>query len=72
MIKQKLSFASLCIDRAAKKIGCTEAEMYKRLDSNGLIRDYLLEYYDTLHTQSLEYALDDLLQALRNREGERC
>ena len=69
-MKQKLSFVSLCIDRAAKKIGCAEEEMYSRLKQHNLIEGYLLEYYDTLHTQSIEYAVDDLLQALYHREGK--
>lgn len=68
-IKQKLSFASICIDRAAHKAGCSEEKMYRRLKRHDLISGYLLSYYDTLHTQSLDYAVDDLLQTLQNREG---
>ena len=42
--------------------------MYARMQKIGLIEGYIWKYYDTLHTQSREYVIDDVLEALYNWE----
>lgn len=57
-------FASLCIETAARKQGCSTGEMYRRMKRVGLITGFILPGYEGLHTQSREYVTDITLQAL--------
>lgn len=66
----KCSFAATCISRAADKYKISPQLMYARLQKYGLISKYILKYYDVLHTQSIENAVDDILEALKNRENK--
>lgn len=71
----KTIFAASCVEAAANAIGCTAKEMYDRMKRVDLIRRYIWECYDTLHTQSREYVTEDVLQALVNwekKQEERC
>ena len=64
----KASFASLCIDTLAKRSHCSPVVMYKKLEQYNIIKDYIFKHYDTLHTQSLDYAIDSILELLNNKE----
>ncbi len=67
----KASFTSLCIDTLAQRVHCTPATMYKRLKQHNIIDDYIFKYYDSLHSQSLEYAVDSILELLENKENRK-
>ena len=58
-------FASSCIEAAARKVGCSSAEMYRRMKRVGLIRGFILPGYESLHTQSREHVTEDVLGALK-------
>ena len=65
--QQALAFAAMCVDATAKEVGCKPQEMYLRLKNAGLIHG-LTTKLDALHTQSKEYVIEALLQALRRLE----
>ena len=65
--QQALAFAAMCVDITAKAEGCKRQEMYLRLKKAGLIHG-LTTRLDALHTQSKEYVVTDLLQALHRLE----
>lgn len=44
-------------------------QMVSRLNKAGLIHKRLIRHYDILHTQSLEYVTDDIVETLKNREA---
>lgn len=44
--------------------------MHERLKAQELIHNRLLRHYDMLHTQGLEYVMDDTLETLHNWEKE--
>ena len=67
-IQQALAFAAMCVDITAKAEGCSRQEMYQRLKKVGLIHG-LTTKVDALHTQSKEYVVTDLLQALHRLEA---
>lgn len=63
-----MEFVIFAIESAAQKIGVSAPELYNRLEKVGLVRRYLIEGYDMLHTQSREYIADTLVEALENWE----
>ena len=66
----RLAFTVLAIEASAQKIGVSPSEMRKRLDKVGLIKGLIQDCYDTLHTESREAVAEDVVEALRNWEGE--
>lgn len=65
---RKVHFAVMAIEASAKKQNMTGAQMYKRLKRQNLISRRLFNHYELLHTQSLEWVVDDTIEALHNRE----
>lgn len=68
---RKLHFAVMVIEATAKKQQIKGDVMYKRLKAQDLIRQRLLQHYETLHTQSLEWVVEDTIETLKNWENER-
>lgn len=67
---RKIHFAVMAIESGAKKLGISGREMEQRLQKQGLIRGRLIGQYELLHTQSLEYVADDIVETLINWESE--
>ena len=67
---RKLHFAVMAIEATAKKQQVTSDVMYQRLKAQDLIRQRLLMHYESLHTQSLEWVVEDTIETLRNWEQE--
>lgn len=67
---RKLHFAVMAIEASARKEHITGKAMYDRLKAQGLIHERLLRHYDQLHTQSLDWVVDDTIETLRNWEKE--
>lgn len=67
---RKIHFAVMAIEASAKKEKISGKEMHDRLMLQDLIRKRLFRYYDQLHTQSLEWVVDDTIETLNNWEQE--
>lgn len=70
----RLAFASLCVECAARRLGCTPREMYRRMKRVGLIEKYILRHYGVIHTESRQSVTEDIvacLQAWEERQGIR-
>lgn len=65
---RKIHFAVMAIESGAKKMNIPAQQMVERLNKTNLIHKRLLRHYDMLHTQSLEYVTDDIVETLKNRE----
>lgn len=63
-------FCIIAIETAAKKMNITPAELTKRLEAQGLIDERLIKFYNTLHTQSVDYVADDIIETLYNYEHD--
>ena len=59
---KKIHFAVMAIEASAK--------MHDRQKRQGLIHKRLLRHYEQLHTQSLDWVVDDTLETLHNWEQE--
>lgn len=69
-IYRQVHFAVMAIEASAKKEKISGKEMHDRLKLQDLIHKRLFRYYDQLHTQSLEWVVDDTLETLHNWELE--
>ena len=61
-------FAASCIEAAAREVGCSTGEMYRRMKAVELFRDFIYPCYGTLHTQSRQIVTEDVLAALKIRQ----
>lgn len=60
----------MAIEASAKKAGLSGQDMHARLKRQNLIHFRLFRYYDQLHTQSLDWVADDVIETLNNWEQE--
>ena len=64
----KLAFAAQCVEGTARKLGVPYIEVYERMRKVDLINKFILPHYDTLHTESKEYLIEDVIECLTNWE----
>lgn len=65
-----IHFAVMAIESGAKLLQISGQEMEQRLQAQGLIRKRLIDQYEMLHTQSLDYVAEDITETLKNWEAE--
>ena len=65
---RKIHFAVMAIESGAEKLNISGQEMEDRLQKQDLIRKRLLDQYEMLHTQSIDYVADDITETLLNWE----
>ena len=69
MTKEEMFFAVFCIENLAERLGIGGEEAYQMLAIQSKVLDeYIIPYYDALHTQGKEYIVNDIL-ALMKKEG---
>lgn len=66
----QMEFAIIAIEATAKKMNVSPSEMHRRLQKQDLINQRLFKHYDLLHTQSIQWVTDDLIETLHNWEAE--
>lgn len=64
-----MEFVVFAIESAAQKMNIPAPQLYNRLEKLDLIRYYLIEGYEMLHTQGRDYIADTLIEALQNWEN---
>ena len=65
---RKIHFAVMAIESGAEILNISGQEMEDRLQKQDLIRKRLLDQYEMLHTQSIDYVADDISETLLNWE----
>lgn len=60
--KKELNFSLFIIYSLADKWNKTPAEVYKILNSTGILDNYIIASYDTLHTLGKEYLVEDITE----------
>lgn len=66
--QDNLEFVVFCIENIAAKIGISGDEAFEVLNSSGLLYDYIVPNYDVLHTQSKDFIVDDIIEAMKSKE----
>ena len=61
-------FASSCVESTARRLNVSPSDMYRRMKRVELFHELIYPCYETLHTQSREIVIDDIIQALNIRE----
>ena len=68
-LKKRIHFAIMAIESGARKMGISGEQMQARLKRQNLIHTRLIGRYETLHTQSIDWVADDIVETLRNWEA---
>lgn len=64
----QIGFLAQCIERLAESTGENYIDIFDRLDNANLTEGFILKHYESLHSQSIETVIDDILTALHNRK----
>lgn len=59
-----ITFVSSCVESVAERLNCKASDVYKRMERVGLIHDYIIPYYDVIHTESRENVTADIIETL--------
>ncbi|WP_456088310.1 DUF3791 domain-containing protein [Parabacteroides sp.] len=70
-IEDRMIFASSCVESAARALGISAKEMYKRMKRVDLINGYILKHYEAIHSESREHVTEDILGCLQNWEKDK-
>lgn len=65
----RLEFTVYCIESIANRLKTSRREIFRRMSRVGLVQDFIRNN-DPLHTQSIDYAVDEILEALAFRESK--
>ncbi len=72
MNKNQIDYVTCVIGALALKTGKSCSWIYKQLQSAGVIKDYLAAAYDVLHTFSLEYVAEDVINLMKKKGYDLC
>ncbi len=71
MCKEKeLDFSLFVIYSLAEKWGGSPAKTYQILNATGILDNYIIKCYDTLHTLGKEYLVEDITEFVREKGVE--
>ena len=65
-----MAFVSTCIEATARTLGESYKEVYDRMNKVNMIDEYIYPCYETLHTESRENIVNDLINCLKNWEAK--
>lgn len=72
MTKNQIDYITCVIGALAQMTGESCSFIYKKLQSAGIIKEYLAAAYDVLHTFSLEYVAEDVMQLMKKKGYALC
>ncbi|MDO4335311.1 MAG: DUF3791 domain-containing protein [Bacteroidales bacterium] len=72
MTKNQLDYVTRVIGALALMTGKPCSYIYHKLQSAGIIKDYLTSAYDVLHTFSLEYVAEDIINLMKKKGHALC
>lgn len=68
MINEKeMDFVVYCVENLANYINEDSVKTFDILDDNNLIEDYIVKFYDILHTQGKDWIIEELVEQLEER-----
>ena len=66
-----MAFVATCIEATARRLGSTYQDVYQRMKRVGMIEQYIIPHYDTLHTESRENIVNGMLECLNRWEDSK-
>ena len=68
MTGRELEFAVYCIENVAAALGRASGDVYRALSGDeGILRQYIVQSYDVLHTQGKDYIVNDIMEVMSER-----
>ncbi|MDE7136256.1 MAG: DUF3791 domain-containing protein [Muribaculaceae bacterium] len=67
MTKNQVGYVTCVIGTLAQMTGKSCAYIYEKLHYAGIIKDYLAAAYDVLHTLSLDYVAEDVINLMKKK-----
>lgn len=65
---KELEFVVFCIENLAKELNINAENVYKALKEKNIIDGYIVPEFESLHTQSKEYIVNDIFDVMRERD----
>lgn len=65
--KKKLTFVVFVLHALGQHWNMTTHEVYDILNSTGILDDYIIKFYDVLHTLGKEYLVEDITEFVREK-----
>ena len=65
MTPRQMEFAVFCVMCVAEELQKPATEIYDLMMQNRVLQDYIVEFYDVLHTQSREYIVEDIINLMK-------
>lgn len=65
--KKKLTFVVFVLHALSQHWNMTTPEVYDILNSTGILDDYIIKFYDVLHTLGKEYLVEDITEFVREK-----
>lgn len=72
MTQSQIDYITCVIGALAQMTGKSCSFIYNKLHSAGIIKDYLAGAFDVLHTFSLEYVAEDVIQLMKRKGVDLC
>lgn len=67
----ELEFAIFCIENVAARLGVDAERVYQAFtQKSDILNGYIVPEYEILHTQSLDYIVEDLIDVMKERGVE--
>ena len=67
MSPRQMEFAVFCIGCVADELKRSATDIYDLLKQSGILQNYIVEFYDVLHTQSKEYIAEDIIRVMKEK-----
>lgn len=65
---EQLYFAVFCITALSRNLGIIPSDVYNLItEKTKVLDEYIIKYYDILHTQSEDYIVEEIINLLRNK-----
>lgn len=68
MSKAQLTFVVYILYQLSEAWGIPVPQVYSRLVRTGVLDDYVIAHYETLHTLGQEYLVEDITDFVKERE----
>ncbi len=67
MTGKEMGFTVFLVHSLAESLGLLPAAVYAKLEQTGILDDYIVPCYDTLHTMGSQALVEDITGFLRER-----
>lgn len=67
MTADQLEFATFCIGNVAEQLQLPQSEVYKRLNDSAILSDFIVKYYDELHTYGRRYLVNEIVELMTEK-----